>query len=94
MIAAVAQPLMALSDAMGGALRGAGDTRSPMVVALVGPVVIRLALCWLLAFELEMGLPGIWLATTVDWAVRAVLLTLVFARGKWKSISFSLPGGA
>jgi multidrug resistance protein, MATE family len=88
-MAAIAQPLMALSDAMGGALRGAGDTRSPMVVALVGPVIIRLVLCWILAFELEMGLFGIWVATTVDWAARALLLSVVFALGKWKTISFS-----
>ena len=66
--------------------RGAGDTRTPMLVALIGPMVIRLSACWLLAFELEMGLLGIWVATTIDWAIRAIVLAIVFRAGRWKSI--------
>ena len=85
-IAAVAQPLMAITDALAGSLRGAGDTRTPMLVAIVGPVVVRLSACWLFAFEWEMGLLGIWLATTVDWLVRCVALALMFRRGAWKRI--------
>ena len=50
---------MALTDAMAGALRGAGDTRNPMRAALVGPLAVRLFFCWLLAFYLELGLLGI-----------------------------------
>ncbi len=82
-VAAIAQPLMAISDSLAGALRGAGDTRSPMVVALVGPVVVRLAACWWLTVELDMGLLGIWIGTTLDWAVRGLALGVVFARGRW-----------
>jgi MATE family multidrug resistance protein len=86
-VAAVALPLMAVTDAMGGALRGAGDTRTPMLVALVGPVFIRLFSCWYLAFEQGWGLYGIWIGTTLDWGTRAVLLSLVFRRGRWKRIT-------
>ncbi len=85
-IAGISQPLMAITDALAGGLRGAGDTRSPMLVAIIGPLVIRLAACWLLAFHWEMGLLGIWLATTFDWAVRAVVLAIIFKRGRWKTI--------
>ena len=85
-VAALAQPLMAFTDALAGSLRGAGDTRTPMLVALIGPMVIRLSACWLLAFELEMGLLGIWVATTIDWAIRAIVLAIVFRAGRWKSI--------
>ena len=35
-IAAIAQPLMAITDVYAGALRGAGDTRTPMYVAIGG----------------------------------------------------------
>ncbi|MDP6933785.1 MAG: MATE family efflux transporter, partial [Myxococcota bacterium] len=85
-VAAVAQPFMALADAMAGALRGAGDTRSPMVATVYGPLCVRLILCWTLAFTLDWGLLGIWIGTTVDWAVRAIFLLAVFRRGRWKSI--------
>ena len=85
-IAAIAQPLMALTDAFAGALRGAGDTRTPMIAALVGPVAVRLTACWVLAFPLGLGLVGIWIGSTLDWAMRAVWLGTVFRRGKWKSI--------
>ncbi len=85
-IGAVAQPLMAAVAALGGSLRGAGDTATPMRAALVGPIVIRLAACWLLAFELELGLVGVWLASTADWIARAVWLGIAFARGRWRSI--------
>jgi multidrug resistance protein, MATE family len=86
-VAAFAQPLMAITDALAGSLRGAGDTRSPMLVAIIGPVVVRLTACWLLAFEWEMGLLGIWIATTFDWTVRCVVLAMIFRRGAWKSIA-------
>jgi putative MATE family efflux protein len=84
-VAAVAQPLMAIADVLAFSLRGAGDTRSPLVVALAGPVVVRLSACWFLAFHLDLGLLGIWVGTTLDWFVRAVCLALVFARGKWRT---------
>jgi len=82
-IAAIAQPLMAVCDALAGGLRGAGDTRSPLVVALVGPVVVRLAACWILAVELDWGLMGIWVGTTLDWTVRMVWLGVVWWQGRW-----------
>lgn len=85
-VAAIALPLMAISDAMAGSLRGAGDTRTPMLVAIVGPTVVRLFFCWYLALDQGWGLLGIWVGTTLDWAARATLLTLVFHRGKWKTI--------
>lgn len=86
-IAALAQPLMALADVMASSLRGAGDTRSPMVVALVGPVVVRLIACWVLAVALDMGLLGIWIGTTIDWSVRCVALAVIWGRGRWRSLA-------
>jgi Na+-driven multidrug efflux pump len=85
-MAAICLPLMAVTDAMAGSLRGAGDTRTPMLVALAGPVTMRLLMCWFLAMHLGWGLYGIWVGTTLDWAIRAVFLSWVYHRGKWKSI--------
>lgn len=85
-VAAVAQPLMGLTDTMAGALRGAGDTINPMLAAIVGPLLVRLVLCWTFAFYLEWGLLGIWVGSTCDWLVRGLYLSAVFARGQWRSI--------
>lgn len=86
LIAAAAQPLMAITDTTAAALRGAGDTRNPMWAALVGPVVVRVAGTWLFAFHLGWGLVGVWVGSTLDWAVRTVWLTLVFRAGRWKHL--------
>lgn len=85
-VAAVAQPLMAACAALGGALRGAGDTRSPLVTAIVGPIVVRLTATYLLAFEMGLGLLGVWIGSTIDWVVRTVWLALLFRRGRWRSV--------
>lgn len=85
-IAAMVQPLMAICEAMAGALRGAGDTKSPMIAALVGPGFVRLGMCWFLAFEMDLGLLGIWYGTSLDWIVRVLFLTAVYKRGAWKRI--------
>ena len=84
-ITAISQPLMAIHDTMAGALRGAGDTRSPMLVTLVGCGVMRLGACYVLAWPMGLGLIGIWIGTTLDWFVRAVWVTVIFWRGRWKT---------
>lgn len=85
-VAAVAQPLMAITDAMAGALRGAGDTKTPMRAAVLGPILVRLSACAVLAYPMGLGLLGIWIGSTLDWVVRATWLTLAFRRGDWRHI--------
>ncbi len=79
-----------------GALRGAGDTRSPMTVALVGTFLFRLPLVYLLALTFGLGLRGVWYGTLLDWMGRAVVIYVIFRRGKWKTKAFIQgphPGG-
>jgi putative MATE family efflux protein len=85
-LAAIVQPLMAICEALAGGLRGAGDTRSPMIAALIGPAIIRLSVCWFLAFKLELGLIGVWYGTSLDWLIRVIFLVVVYKRGRWKLI--------
>jgi putative MATE family efflux protein len=85
-VAAIVQPLMAICEAMAGGLRGAGDTRTPLLAALVGPGLVRLVACWFFAFHLDMGLIGIWYGTSLDWLIRVFFLSIMFHRGRWKSI--------
>ncbi len=85
-ISAVAQPLMAFCDCFAGSLRGAGDTKSPMLAAMFGPVVVRITACYLLAFTFNLGLIGIWIGSTFDWGIRGLWLFFVVKRGHWKSL--------
>lgn len=85
-ISALEHPLMAFVMILAGGLRGAGDTRSPLYVTLVCIVLFRFGLVYLFGIVLAWGLPGVWLATAVDWGGRSIGLWWVFKRGVWKLI--------
>ena len=86
MVAAIAQPLMAITSALAGALRGVGETRSPLIASFIGPAGLRLTACWLCAYSLEWGLFGIWVGSTVDWLGRSAYLAWAFQGGRWRQI--------
>jgi putative MATE family efflux protein len=75
--------LMVLS----GCLRGAGDTRTPMIVTLVGTLLFRVPLTYLFAITAKGGLSGVWLATAVDWSMRALIMFFLYMRGSWKTVA-------
>jgi putative MATE family efflux protein len=70
---------------LGGCLRGAGDTRTPMIVTLAGTVLFRVPLTYFFVIVLDGGLSGVWLATAVDWSMRALILCVLYMRGRWKT---------
>ena len=88
-IAAIAQPLMAFCDCFGGSLRGAGDTKSPMIAAIFGPIIVRISMCYLFAFTLNLGLMGIWIGSTLDWGIRGLWLGMVVKKGEWKNVNIA-----
>ena len=83
-ILALAQPLMAADSTLGGALRGAGDTRFPLVTVLVGFYAARLGFAWMAASVLDLGLAWVWGALLGDYLLRAVLKAWRFRSGRWK----------
>jgi putative MATE family efflux protein len=85
-VVGIGQPAQALIFALGGALRGAGDTRYPLMVSLVNWFVVRLPLAYAFAFVFGLGLTGIWLGVTIDYFVRAALLALRFRSGAWARV--------
>lgn len=85
-IAALEMPMFALTFIIMGALRGAGDTRSPMYINIASITFVRLTFTWLFAFALGWGLVGVWLACAMDWSARSAGLWLVFRKGVWKQI--------
>jgi putative MATE family efflux protein len=72
---------------LSGCLRGAGDTRTPMLVTLIGTVLFRVPVTYLFAIVLDGGLSGVWLATAVDWSMRALTLFILYLRGRWKRVT-------
>jgi MATE family multidrug resistance protein len=80
------QPLLAASMIFAGALRGAGDTRYPMVVTGGAIWFVRLPLAYLFALILGGGLLGAWAAMTIDMVLRGVLNFLRFRSGSWKTL--------
>jgi Na+-driven multidrug efflux pump len=86
MFMALSQPLLAVSMVLSSALRGAGDTRATLLVTFFGIWIARVCVGYWLGIVLGLGLFGMWIAWTSDWAVRAVLLTLRFRTGRWKTL--------
>jgi MATE family multidrug resistance protein len=80
------QPLLAASMIFAGALRGAGDTRYPMVITGGSIWLVRLPLAYLFTLVLGGGLLGAWAAMAIDMALRGVLNFLRFRAGHWKTL--------
>lgn len=63
-----------------GALRGLGETRSPMLANLVGYWALGLPLGFVLCFVLKWGIYGLWIGLTVALVVIATTLLLRWDR--------------
>jgi putative MATE family efflux protein len=79
------QALMAIEFTLGGALRGAGDTRFPLFVVLAGMVVMRLGTAFTLR-GLGFSVEWIYAALIADYVVKAVMLVGRFRGGRWKDV--------
>ena len=67
----------------GGCLRGAGDVKYTLFVALISVAIIRPILTWVLTSVFSLGLVGIWLGVLSDQLTRFTLLRIRFHQGKW-----------
>jgi putative MATE family efflux protein len=97
-IVAFAMPPLAILMVLIGALRGAGDTRWPLVLNILGLLVIRVPLAALLAYSTinlpwggvingaGLGVVGAWYGVAVDIVVRCVLLIARFRHDAWQRI--------
>jgi len=81
---AIALPGMAIYFVLVGALRGAGDTRWPLYVSIVGIWCVRLLIGNFLAIRLGLGLPGAWIAMVLDHWSRGLVCYFRFSSGGWK----------
>jgi putative MATE family efflux protein len=95
---ACAMPALAAQIIFTAALRGAGDTRVPVLFSWFGFLCVRLPLAYLLTAPrvdlgtlgsipgYDMGLLGAWVAMCSDLWVRGTFFALRFAGGRWKTV--------
>lgn len=86
-IVSVSEPFFALSIVLFGALRGANDTRYPMLTCLFSMWVVRIVLMVLFVFGFHWGLAGVWTAMAIDLTLRGVLSALRWRSGKWQRLA-------
>lgn len=82
-VVGIAQPAQAIIFTIGGALRGAGDTRYTLALTIFNWFVVRFPLAVVLGLVVGWGLTGVWVAVAIDYAVRAGLMARRFASGAW-----------
>ena len=98
-VVALSIPSLALIMILTGALRGAGDTRWPLAISLVGLLGVRIPGACLLAWDeigilgttyvlsgFGWGVLGAWYAMLLDTVLRSVLIVARFWQGGWKHV--------
>ena len=78
-------PLLAIEFTVGGALRGAGDTRFPLMATFLGLIGMR---CGLAAVATVLGAPVFWVYASLigDYLLKGSLLVWRFRNGRWKTV--------
>jgi putative MATE family efflux protein len=97
-LVAFAMPALACCIIFTYALRGAGDTRVPVLFTWVGFLGVRIPVAYFFTMErvdlgplgswpgLHLGLIGAWLAMFADIVVRGGFFLLRFVGGRWQSV--------
>ena len=83
---ALSQPLMAIDFTLGGALRGAGDTKFPLISVLVAFYGCRLGWAYVVTYVVHASLPWLWAAIFGDYIARSILKSWRLKSGSWKHI--------
>jgi Na+-driven multidrug efflux pump len=68
------------------AFNGAGDTLTPTLVNFVCFWLLEIPLGWLLAIHFGHGLAGVCWAVFISESIMAVVLVVLFKKGKWKTV--------
>lgn len=83
-IAGFEQLSLAAEFVYAGTLRGAGDTRTPMVVSFLGMWFLRLPGLYMALYVFNLGLPGVWTVFVIDWTLRALVMYILVRRFDWE----------
>ena len=90
-IMAVGYLCMAITQVLGGVMRGAGDTVTPMWISIISTIVIRVPLAYALAWFMRSeqwphGAPEVLsISLLISWVLGMLLSVIVYRMGKWKT---------
>ena len=90
---------IAVTQVLGGIMRGCGDTITPMWITMFTTVVLRIPVAYGLAYltrcpEYPNGRPeALFCSLLVAWTMGAVVSYIVFRRGKWRRKALEITGG-
>lgn len=79
-------PALGVFSILAGGLRGAGDTRGPMVATVVSQWTLRLVVAYTGGIVMGWGLPGVWAGWVLDQWVRATWISRRFRAGRWLTL--------
>ncbi len=83
-VVGLGQPFQAAAFVLGGALRGAGATRSTFIVGTLGVWLVRVPCAYTLGHLAGWGVGGVWAGWAMDWLLRGSVLLHIFWRGSWQ----------
>jgi len=95
-IMAVGYICISVTQVLGGVMRGAGDTVSPMWISIISTILIRVPTAYLLAHltktaDFPHGQPiALFGSLMISWVLGMVLSIIVYSAGKWKKKMLSL----
>lgn len=78
MVASVEQIPMGISLILGGALKGAGDTKTPFIISLISSWAIRLPLMFYLISLLKVSVVYVWWITAIQWIFEGIIMFILF----------------
>ena len=81
---------VAVTQVLGGIMRGCGDTVTPMWITMVSTIVLRIPVAYGLAYltrsaDFPNGQPhALFISLLISWSLGALISYVVFLRGKWR----------
>ncbi|MFZ5515415.1 MAG: MATE family efflux transporter [Candidatus Zhuqueibacterota bacterium] len=82
-ICLICEPIMAWGVILGGALNGAGDTRSMMKIVALSVWLVRIPFAYVLGVVADWGVTAIWWSMNASLIAQAFFITRRFYLRKW-----------
>ena len=89
-IMAVGYICVAVTQVLGGVMRGAGDTVTPMWISIISTILLRVPTAYLLAYltrspEFPHGKPlALFSSLMISWTLGMIISVIVFRMGRWR----------
>jgi putative MATE family efflux protein len=82
-ITASAYAFLAGNQVFLGALRGSGNTKTSMTLAMTQSWLLQLPIAYILSKHTALGITGLWMTTVIKEILIAIVSTIVFLRRQW-----------